>query len=367
MTPFLVLALPRSRTAWLARFLTYGPWTCSHEQARYVRDLTDMRAWFSQPYVGSSETAVARWWRLIQRVRSDVRIAIVRRPVSEVIDSLVRLEPRIGYTFDRERLTVELQRQDRALDKIDRRMPSLTVRYGDLDTEAGCRSVLEYCLQMPMERLWWQMMAPINVQSDMKAMMRYGTAFRPQLEATGQRFLKALRPRRARELKRLDNGVVIQQEPFTSFWAEGEALFAEHCVEVGEPEDQYLRKNVAMARRLDEAGNLHIVTARLNGRLLGYLSSVISQSMEHSEPFLVAAQIPFFVTADAKGLGLQLALQRASIRSLYEERGVREVYMRAGIRGAGPKLPILYKRLGAEEFGSLYKLDLNRDRVAAET
>jgi hypothetical protein len=169
------------------------------------------------------------------------------------------------------------------------------------------------------------------------------------------------------ELQRLDSGVVIQLEPFDVFWRDGAALFSEHCIAVGEAEDQYLRKNVAMMRQLDEMGKGHIVTARLNGRLVGYLASIVSQSMEHAEPFLVATQIPFFVTKDASGLGLQLALQRASIQSLQETRGVREVYMRAGVRGSGPKLPILYRRLGAEEFGTLYKLDIKRDTLNQQT
>ncbi len=30
MRPFVVFGLPRSRTAWLSRFLTYGDWVCGH-------------------------------------------------------------------------------------------------------------------------------------------------------------------------------------------------------------------------------------------------------------------------------------------------------------------------------------------------
>lgn len=355
MTPFLVLALPRSRTSWTSHFLTYGPWSCSHEQARYIRSVEDMRAWFSQPFVGSVETAAARWWRLIQRERPDIRVAIIRRPVYEVVDSLIRLEPRIGMTFDRQRLLIELERQDRALDQIERRMPCLTVRYADLATEGACKAVFEHCLQTPLESLWWQTLDPIRIECDLKSMYRYVEAFRPQLHATGQRFLKAYRPRRVRELRQLGNGVVIQEEPFETFWRDGTQLFTEHCASVGEAEDEYLRKNVPIMRQLDEQGSGLILTARLNGRMLGYLASIVAQSYEHIEPFLAATQLPFFVTKDAKGLGLHLSLQRTFIEAA-KERGVREVYMRAGVRGSGPKLPILYKRLGAQEYGSLYKI-----------
>jgi hypothetical protein len=36
MAPYLIFALPRSRTAWLAHFLTYRDWTCLHEHAIQV-------------------------------------------------------------------------------------------------------------------------------------------------------------------------------------------------------------------------------------------------------------------------------------------------------------------------------------------
>jgi hypothetical protein len=52
-----------------------------------------------------------------------------------------------------------------------------------------------------------------------------------------------------------------------------------------------------------------------------------------------------------------MKLQRASLAAL-RERGVDEVVMRAGHRGSGPRLGTIYRRLGAEEFGNLYRLEL---------
>ena len=69
--PFVVYALPRSRTFWLSRFLCYAEWNCGHDEIRHARSLDDVRAWFSQSYTGTVETAAAPWWRLIQRLRPD--------------------------------------------------------------------------------------------------------------------------------------------------------------------------------------------------------------------------------------------------------------------------------------------------------
>ena len=53
--PFLVLALPRSRTFWLSRFLAFGGWDCGHDQLRFMRGMEDVKAWLGTPCFGSVE------------------------------------------------------------------------------------------------------------------------------------------------------------------------------------------------------------------------------------------------------------------------------------------------------------------------
>jgi hypothetical protein len=361
-TPFLVLALPRSRTAWLSRFLSYGPWTCWHEQARYVRDVSDVRSWLSQSFTGAAETTGARWWRLINAIRPDARIVIIRRPIKEVIDSVLRIDLGGGKAFDRGRLTVALQRVDRALDEIERRLAPLSVEFHALENEDICQRVFEHCLEMPHDHEWWQSLAPINVQCDFRALMRYVGAFSPQMSAAGRRCLhetrRLVRPESCRVtvLAEQEDGITIRQEPWPIFWKDGVDLFREHCKAVGEQEDEYLRKNMYIAGVLDYTNRWHVVTARCNGRMLGYLVSIIAPSIE-SERVTTATQTTFFVSKDAKSSRLGLRLQRASIAAL-RARGINEIYMRAGVRGNGPYLDALYRRVGAKEFGALYKLPL---------
>ena len=360
--PFLIMALPRSRTTWLTRYLSYGPWICWHDQARYLREPADIQRWFLQPYTGSAETSVARWWRLIRLLQPELRIVVVRRPVEAVVDSLLRLDLGDAGTFDRDRLRREMLRLDRALDQIEARLSPLTVSYSDLAGEVTCKAVFEFCLGLPHDHAWWQALAPINLQTDMRGMMRYVAAFSPHIALGGKRCLVALkrlrRPAKPIMVRSFEDGIDVYEEPLSVFWRDAQDLFREHCKAVGEPEDQFLRKNLPLIQRIADAGGCQILTVRCNGRMLGYLASVIAPSLEEVR-LITATQTLAFVTKDAPSeKNLMIRMQRASIEEM-KARGVGEIYMRAGIRGDGPRMDVVYRRLGAKEFGSLYKLTLH--------
>jgi hypothetical protein len=353
--PFLILGLPRSRTAWLSRFLGYAPWSCGHEEARYLRAPADVRAWLRQPYTGSAETALARWWPLIHRFAPDARIVVVRRPIAEVVDSLDRL----GLGFDRSRLRAFVERDARALDRAERHLAPLSVTFANLESEAVCAQVFNHCLGLSHDHAWWMRWAPVRVECDMRAILRYAQAFQRQMNVCARAMLAELRHRhdRPRPLSTGTDGIDLFEESLARLMADGDRVFAEHCIAVGEMSDEYRNKNLPLIEALAAAGRVHIVTARCNGRLLAYLCSVIAESLEHVG-VVTATQTLFFASQDAPG-GLGLRLQRASIGDL-RQRGVGEVYMRAGVRGAGPRLGVLYRRLGAQEHGTYFKLTLDK-------
>ena len=66
----------------------------------FIRGLDDAQAWLSQDCTGTAETAAAPWWRLVRHYRPDIRTLVVRRPVAEVLDSLLRLDMRGVCRFD---------------------------------------------------------------------------------------------------------------------------------------------------------------------------------------------------------------------------------------------------------------------------
>lgn len=357
MTPFVIFALPRSRTYWLSVFLTYGGHTCAHDEALHVRGVDDVQAWFSQERVGSVETAGAYFWRLVRDIRPDVRIAIVRRPVIEVIESLMAT----GLPFDRATLANRIGRINRKLDQIERHIPdALSVSYANLADEDTCARLFEHCLGEKHNHTWWERLAPINLQVNLAAQQEYMAAYASRLHlaetACVRRIRFGLLAGKVRHGPLDERGITIQEERAETFYRDGQHLFSEHCLAVGEPEDEWKRKNIPMMFQLENGGFVQCVTARSNGRMLAYLATIVGPSLE-AENRISATQTLFFSSRDALGMNLGEKLQSMSI-NLLRARGVYEVIMREGVRGSGPKMGVLARRLGAQPWGNLHRLQL---------
>ncbi len=349
--PFIVFALPRSRTAWLSRFLSYAEWQCGHDEIRHCRSLEDVRAWLSQPYTGTVETAAAPFWRLLQQYQPAARIMVVRRPVAEVVDSLMRL----GLPFDAAKLTTSMRLYERKLDQIEHRLPhALSVTFADLATERTCAAVFEHCLLREHDPAWWARIAPVNLQINMAHLMRYYLAHAGQLDKLAltakQQMLAGMMRGAGPDL----DGMTIQQEPFDTFYRDGTALFAEHFMQTGQAPDAHLGKNVPLMRTLEQIGALQVTTARSNGRMFGYLMAIISPSLDGPE-ILSGIHTATYASPLIPRLGMKL--QRASIAAL-RERGATEIIFRAGTRGSGPRMGTMFRRLGAQDHGHLFQLDL---------
>jgi hypothetical protein len=350
MPPFVVMALPRSRTKWLSSFLSYGSWHCGHDQLQYCRSLEDVQAWFTQPDTGTVETAAMPFWRLLHRYQPDIRIVTIRRPVMNVLASVMRSVP------DCDPLTMErlLRGADRKLDQIEARIPDvLSVRFDDLEDEATCGEVFEHCLPYQHDPKWWASWDAQRIAGNLPAQIRYATAYLPQL----QKLARTAKHRILADMKpgaEPPEGFVFQDEPFDRWYRDAVPLFREHMAVTGQGIEDWTRKNLPLGRRLDQAGAMQIITARSNGRMFGYLMAVISPTLDDPNA-LMANHLPVFASPDCPGLGMKL--QRASIEAL-RAKGVTEVFGRAGTRGSGPRLGVAFRRLGFEDAGQLYRLEL---------
>lgn len=346
--PFLILGLPRSRTAWLARFLTYRDWHCGHEELLRCRSFDDLRSWLAQPCTGSAETVAAPFWRLIPKLAPHARIVVVRRPVDEVVASLMRFG-----LFDAAGLTAAMRRAAAKLDQVEARLPGvLRVDYADLADEATCARLFEHCLPYPHDPAWWAACDRVNFQIDLRQMMRYFTAHRPQIEKLAaqakHRMLAALAA--PTEL----DGITFQTERFDDFYRDAPALFREHLTQTEQHPEDHARKNLPLFRRLDELGALHVWVGRSNGRIFSYLVSVLAPSLDKPGE-RCAEQTIFFADPSWPRLGMKT--QRTAIDDL-RARGIDRVVMRAGHRGSGPRLGTMFRRMGAEPFGQLFNLTL---------
>lgn len=148
-------------------------------------------------------------------------------------------------------------------------------------------------------------------------------------------------------------GFTFQEESVDAWYADATTLFRLHMAATGQGIDDWQHKNIALGRQMDTAGAIQIITARCNGRMFGYLVSVIGPSLDNPTA-IVAQQMPIFADPGCPGLGMKLAL--ASIAAL-KAKGVTEVLGRAGLRGSGPRLGTMYRRLGFEDAGHLFRLE----------
>jgi len=346
--PFIVLSLPRSRSAWLSRFLSYEDWECGHDQLRYMRSLDDVKSWLSLEKTGTCETAAAPFWRLIPKLSADLKVVTIRRPVPEVLESLAR------QGIHGPEITKQIKYLDGRLDQIERRIPgTLSVPYDELRQIDTCALLFEHCLPHRFDPAWWRAWDARNVQINFPALVRYVKGHLPALQKLAAQARQAIL--RDMAVKPVNMPAVeIREESFGVFQRDCEPLFRQHCVEVGESPDNWLKKNIPLMQRVYEAGAMQIMIGRCNGRPFGYLMTLVCPSLETLDTTM-GQHAAFYASPEMPGLGLKL--QRAALAAL-KEKGVSEAFMRAGIRGDGDRMDILYKRLGGLDFGRIYRVGL---------
>ena len=349
--PFIVYAMPRSRSYWLSRYLSFGDWRAGHDELKSMRSLDDVRSWFNQPCIGSVETAAAPWWRLAPSIHPGLRTVILRRPVAEVLASFDKLH----VVADRSLLERNLYRIEYKLSQIEKRVPNvLSTSFAELQTEAGCARVFEFCLPYKHDAERWLRFSAVNMQIDMIGMLRYIKAHEPQLTKLAKTAKHESVASMTKPIKP-DDGMTYQLEDFETFLRDGVHLFNEHATLVGEAPDAFSLRNLDLGRALNRAGRMHLMTARSNGRMFGYLMTLLSPSPDVPGE-LWATATTTFASPDAPGVGWKL--HRATVASLRRRPEVRQFAMRAGVRGDGPRLGVFARRLGAQPAGELYTLSL---------
>lgn len=204
MKPFIIYALPRSRTAWLAKFLSYREWTCHHEAAIRMRSMDEVRALFAQPHTGFAETAAAQGRPLIHHAAPQVKEVVVLRPVDEVVESVLNVNVSGVAVYDRTMLKRNMEYGDRELRKIAKDPKVLSVDYAELDREETCARIFEHCLPYPFDRKWWELLKDVNIQTDVKAVLLYYQRNRDAVETFKKHCKNELRRlMRAGELERV--------------------------------------------------------------------------------------------------------------------------------------------------------------------
>lgn len=350
--PFVVFGLPRSRTYWTSRFLSYAGWLVTHDELLHLRSLDDIRSWLAMTGAGTVETSAAPFWRTLRELRPDARVATIRRDPEECVESLCRVAPNCEVAATRK----IIRALDHKLDTIEHRMAGVCrVTFEELATEVGCARLFQHCLPYQHDHAWWEAYAALNLQCNVPALQRYYWAHAPQLKKlTAQvkhRTIMAMRPRET-----VEQGIVLGVEPYSeALYREAVPLFEEHLTLMDQSPEDHDKRNLTLYANLARIGALQCVTARCNGRLFGYLVSIVAPSLDRADR-TEAQHTIFFASPQFRNLGMQM--QRYAIETL-RERGVNDVFMRTGNRtAASPRLGTIYKRLGAHPMGEVYRLEL---------
>lgn len=167
----------------MSKFLSYGGWACWHEMAIYMRKIEDFRTILAEPHIGTVETAMAPGWRLLHHYSPGINCVVVKRPISEVVKSMMATDLKGIAYYERESLTRILEYGDRMLEDVAANVPGcLKLEFNDLSSRDGCAALFEHCLPFDFDQVWWEQRQAENVQVDVAEYVRYYHQNRPEID-----------------------------------------------------------------------------------------------------------------------------------------------------------------------------------------
>lgn len=140
---FLICGFPRSRTMWLAHFLSVPEvCVCTHEATEFAADAEEFWAngeLFARglDYYGNSDSANLYGLRSMLALRPMTKVVWINRPMDEVRESMAR----IGMPMTETTITHILRLRDLCWEYMD-----LCIDFDCLVNAYECRRIWEHCL-----------------------------------------------------------------------------------------------------------------------------------------------------------------------------------------------------------------------------
>ena len=152
-------------------------------------------------------------------------------------------------------------------------------------------------------------------------------------------------------------GVVFALEKFSDTIVEASELLRLHYAEIAPFKDLFkLNPDVVTYIKLQAAGILHIVTARSNGKLIGYVSLIVKEHIHYKDVLMATDDIHFLHPDWRKG-GTGLRMLRFAEQKM-REKGVKVMALRTKIAS---NHGVLFERLGFEPMDVVYLKRLNQE------
>lgn len=154
---FAVLALPRSRTCWISRFLSNPGAVCLHEPSVWLSSISALDDLIGDPAIaGISDSMMTLHWRRL----GGLRLVAVRRRFEDVMTSARRL----GLDDPTSRDVVS--RISAELGAVEALPGVLRLDYDDLGTPAGAGALYRHCRNEEMPPGWFEFWNPVHIEVD---------------------------------------------------------------------------------------------------------------------------------------------------------------------------------------------------------
>lgn len=335
--PFVIFGLPRSRTFWLAVWLSeVVQIPVMHDLAIDTDTIDDWLELVFRHARGTCETGAVEVWPILRRAIPECRIAVIQRPLDEVVKSLSRA----GFKPNMD----DLHRRAAALSDLAEQPGVLAVQFDDLCNPRACAALQEHCLGVPFAWPVWAEMDGQNLQCDAAARMARLIERRPQIMAL-----------RAELIERLANHVpfvTVGEERWSSVADTCQALGAVHHVEASAGLEGPFRLNRAALAEMERIGVWRIFIARVDGEIAGYCCWTHETNLE-ADAVPTMAHGPFYVAPQFKRhrLGARLL---AESRRVFEVCGYKVLKLHHTMHGRGARAGRLYESMGAVEFQREY-------------
>ena|SRR5690349_18342946 len=167
---YLVTGLPRTRTAWLANLLTYGPSFCSHELIT-VAGLDGALGQLSRlnyKFKGVADSGAGWCWKRILTKFPDIKVLRITRPWKEAAESHHRYfsdNPIPGMDSPSLPMTeIICQHLDKELDAMEKKTNCRTVDFTDLHNELTCAWIWGWLVpNEPFNRERWALLDKMRI------------------------------------------------------------------------------------------------------------------------------------------------------------------------------------------------------------
>lgn len=165
MSFFFVTGLPRSRTAWLANFLTTDYAICSHggllECAGNVQDFERMIKVRTNARSGDASPSllICPIFESIAQKFHKAKWVFIRRDVKEVCASHKKAFPKLNVP------DVFFHEMAKTIDLFAPSVDSVVIDFNDLDKPEVCDKIHHFCLGESMDYLRWKILDKMNVQA----------------------------------------------------------------------------------------------------------------------------------------------------------------------------------------------------------